>query len=317
MKILVTGGKGFIGSKIVEMLSADHQVTVVDNSDTYNIMSNTELQKLYTWRMRNWNSKNVQIIDGDVLDRLVCLKAFSHNPDIVIHLATYPRAKIVDNDPILGIPKVINTTTNLLWHSEKWNVRKFVYVSSSMVYGDFSDGMKEDGKTKPKNIYGEAKLTGERLVKLFSKRDGLNYNIIRPSGVYGPGDMPDRVVSKFFDKAMSNQAITLHNGDNKVDFTYRRDAARGIILAALSPVANVSFNITAGKATSLRKLAEKIIALTGSDSDIEDTGNHVLYPMRGTLDISRASDLLDYKPEFTLDEGLDSYYDWLKNRNGV
>ena len=317
MKILVTGGKGFIGSKIVEMLSADHQVTVVDNSDTYNIMSNTELQKLYTWRMRNWNSKNVQIIDGDVLDRLVCLKAFSHNPDIVIHLATYPRAKIVDNDPILGIPKVINTTTNLLWHSEKWNVRKFVYVSSSMVYGDFSDGMKEDGKTKPKNIYGEAKLTGERLVKLFSKRDGLNYNIIRPSGVYGPGDMPDRVVSKFFDKAMSNQAITLHNGDNKVDFTYRRDAARGIILAALSPVANVSFNITAGKATSLRTLAEKIIALTGSDSDIEDTGNHVLYPMRGTLDISRASDLLDYKPEFTLDEGLASYYDWLKNRNGV
>ncbi len=317
MKILVTGGKGFIGSKIVEILSVDHKVTVIDNSDTYNIMSNTELQKLYTWRMRNWNRKNVQIIDGDVLDRLVCFKAFSHNPDIVIHLATYPRAKIVDNDPILGIPKVINTTTNLLWHSEKWNVRKFVYVSSSMVYGDFSDGMKEDGKTKPKNIYGEAKLTGERLVKLFSKRDGLNYNIIRPSGVYGPGDMPDRVVSKFFDKAMSNQAITLHNGDNKVDFTYRRDAARGIILAALSSVANVSFNITAGKATSLRTLAEKIIALTGSDSDIEDTGNHVLYPMRGTLDISRASDLLDYKPEFTLDEGLASYYDWLKNRNGV
>jgi nucleoside-diphosphate-sugar epimerase len=317
MKILVTGGKGFIGSKIVEMLSVDHKITVVDNNDTYNIMSNTQLKNLYKWRMRNWNMKNVQIIDGDVLDRLVCLKAFSHNPDIVIHLATYPRAKIVDNDPILGIPKVINTTTNLLWHSEKWNIRKFVYVSSSMVYGDFVDGMKEDGKTKPKNIYGEAKLTGERLVKLFAKRDGLNYNIIRPSGVYGPGDMPDRVVSKFFEKAMNNQAITLHNGENKVDFTYRRDAARGIILAALSPVANVSFNMTAGKATSLRTLAEKIIALTGSDSDIEDIGNHVLYPMRGTLDIGRAKDLLGYQPEYNLDEGLASYYDWLKNFNGL
>ncbi len=317
MKILVTGGKGFIGSKIVEMLSVDHKITVVDNNDTYNIMSNTQLKNLYKWRMRNWNMKNVQIIDGDVLDRLVCLKAFSHNPDIVIHLATYPRAKIVDNDPILGIPKVINTTTNLLWHSEKWNIRKFVYVSSSMVYGDFVDGMKEDGKTKPKNIYGEAKLTGERLVKLFSKRDGLNYNIIRPSGVYGPGDMPDRVVSKFFEKAMNNQAITLHNGENKVDFTYRRDAARGIILAALSPVANVSFNMTAGKATSLRTLAEKILALTGSDSDIEDIGNHVLYPMRGTLDIGRAKDLLGYQPEYNLDEGLASYYDWLKNFNGL
>ena len=318
MKILVTGGKGFIGSKIVEMLSNDgHHLIVVDNHDTYDIMTTEELHKLYDWRTRNWKAKNVTLINGDVLDRLVCLKAFSHNPDIVIHLATYPRAKIVDRDPILGIPKVILTTTNLLWHAEKFGVRKFVYVSSSMVYGDFVDGMKEDGKTKPKNIYGEAKLTGERLVKLFAKRDNLNYNIIRPSGVYGPGDMPDRVVSKFFDKAMNNQPITLHNGENKVDFTYRRDAARGIVLAALSPVANVSFNITAGKATSLRTLAEKIIALTGSESEIEDIGDHMLYPMRGTLDIGRARDLLNYEPEFTLDEGLASYYDWLKNRNGI
>jgi len=315
MKILVTGGKGFIGSKIVEMLSNDgHKITVIDNHDTYGIMTKQELDKLYKWRTRNWKPENVSVIPGDILDRLVCLKAFSHNPDIVIHLATYPRAKIVDEDPIVGIPKVINTTTNLLWHSSKWNVKKFVYISSSMVYGDFVDGTKEDANTKPKNIYGEAKLTGERMVKLFAKRDGLNYNIIRPSGVYGPGDMPDRVVSKFFEKAMSNKTITLHNGENKVDFTYRQDAARGIILAALSSVANVSFNITAGNATSLRTLAEKIIEITGSDSDIEDIGNHKLYPMRGTLDISRAKDLLDYAPEFTLEQGLKSYYDWLQNK---
>jgi|TARA_R110000796_G_scaffold122214_1_gene236560 nucleoside-diphosphate-sugar epimerase len=314
MKILVTGGKGFIGSKIVEMLSKDHKVTVVDNHDTYGIMTKEDLHKLLQWRTRNWKAENVSVIDGDILDRLVCLKAFSHNPEIVIHLATYPRAKIVDEDPIVGIPKVINTTTNLLWHSEKWNVKKFVYVSSSMVYGDFVDGTKEDASTKPKNIYGEAKLTGERLVKLFAKRDGLNYNIIRPSGVYGPGDMPDRVVSKFFAKAMKNETITLHNGNNKVDFTYRQDAARGIVLAALSSVANVSFNITAGNATSLRTLAETIIEITGSESDIEDIGNHKLYPMRGTLDISRAKDLLDYEPEFSLKQGLDSYYDWLQNK---
>jgi len=312
MKILVTGGKGFIGSKIVEMLSNDHKVTVVDNHDTYGIMTKEELNKLYQWRTRNWNTKNITMIQGDILDRLICLKAFRSNPDIVIHLATYPRAKIVDNDPIVGIPKVINTTTNLLWHSAKFKVKKFVYISSSMVYGDFADGTKEDASTKPKNIYGEAKLTGERMVKLFAKRDGLNYNIIRPSGVYGPGDMPDRVVSKFFDKAMKNETITLHNGDNKVDFTYRQDAARGIILAALSSIANVSFNITAGNATSLRTLAERIIGMTGSKSDLEDIGNHELYPMRGTLDIGRAKDLLNYEPEFTLEQGLKSYYDWLQ-----
>jgi len=317
MKYLVTGGLGFIGSKIIEKLSNDgHDIICVDNEDTYDILSRAELDRLVSWRKRNWSAKNVQVINGDILDRMVCLKAFNRNPDIVIHLATYPRAKIVDQDPINGIPKVIGTTTNLLWHASKFNIKKFVYISSSMVYGDFADGTREDSNTKPQNIYGEAKLTGERLTKLFAKRDGLNYVIVRPSGVFGPGDLPDRVVSKFFDKAMRNETITLHNGENKVDFTYRQDAAYGIIKAAVSEVANTSFNITAGNATSLRTLAETIIDITGSQSELQDTGNHKLYPMRGTLDISRAKDLLEYQPKFSLRQGLESYYDWIRQYTG-
>ena len=313
MKYLITGGLGFIGSKIIEKLSnEDNDIYCVDNEDTYDILSREELDRLIGWRKRNWKHKNVQIINGDILDRMVCLKAFNSRPDVVIHLATYPRAKIVDQDPINGIPKVIGTTTNLLWHAAKFDTKKFVYISSSMVYGDFADGTREDSNTKPQNIYGEAKLTGERLTKLFAKRDGLNYNIVRPSGVYGPGDLPDRVVSKFFHKAMNNQTIELHNGENKVDFTYRQDAAYGIIKAAQSEVANTSFNITAGNATSLRTLAETIVDITGSDSDIVDVGMHKLYPMRGTLDISRARDLLEYEPQFTLRQGLESYYDWIR-----
>ncbi len=313
MKFLVTGGKGFIGSKIIEKLTHDgHKVISIDNHDTYDIISESDLKSLMAWRTRNWDMNLVQDKIGDVLDRDVCLNIFSSRPDIVIHLATYPRAKIVDQDPILGIPKVIGTTTNLLWHSIKFNVKKFVYISSSMVYGDFVDGTAEDSNTKPKNIYGEAKLTGERLTKLFAKRDNLIYNIVRPSGVYGPGDLPDRVVSKFFDKAMKNETITLHNGDNKVDFTYRQDAAYGIIKAATSDVPNTSFNITAGNATSLRTLAEKIKKITGSASKIEDIGDHKLYPSRGTLDISRAKNLLNYEPKFTLEQGLQSYYDWIR-----
>jgi len=313
MKYLITGGLGFIGSKIIEQLSNDgHSVTCVDNKDTYGIISSVELNKLVAWRTRNWDNKKVSIIPGDLLDRDVCLKAFKTRPDIVIHLATYPRAKIVDEDPIQGIPKVIGTTTNLLWHASKFGTKKFVYISSSMVYGDFVDGTKEDSNTKPQNIYGEAKLTGERLTKLFAKRDGLNYIIVRPSGVYGPGDLPDRVVSKFFTKAMNNETITLHNGENKVDFTYRDDAVSGITKAASSEVANTSFNITAGNATSLRTLAETIIDITGSTSEVEDTGMHKLYPMRGTLDIGRAKDLLEYSPTHGLREGLEKYYDWIR-----
>ena len=317
MKYLIAGGLGFIGSKIIEKLSNDgHSVTCVDNQDTYDILTKIELNKLISWRTRNWTKRNVNIINGDVLDRLICLKAFSHRPDIVIHLATYPRAKIVDQDPINGIPKVIGTTTNLLWHAAEFDAKKFVYISSSMVYGDFVDGTKEESNTKPQNIYGEAKLTGERLTKLFAKRDGLNYNIVRPSGVYGPGDLPDRVVSKFFQKAMNNETIELHNGENKVDFTYRQDAAYGIIKAASSEVANTSFNITAGNATSLRTLAETIIDITGSKSELQDIGMHKLYPLRGTLDISRAKDLLAYQPEFSLRQGLESYYEWIRQYTG-
>ena len=315
MKFLITGGLGFIGSKIIEKLTNDgHSVICVDNRDTYDILSKDQLDDLIKWRTRNWVNKSVIKIDGDILDRIVCLKAFTHRPDTVIHLATYPRAKIVDKDPINGVPKVIGTTTNLLWHASKFDTKKFVYISSSMVYGDFKDGTREESNTKPTNIYGEAKLTGERLTKLFAKRDGLNYVIVRPSGVYGPGDLPDRVVSKFFDKAINNEVITLHNGENKVDFTYRQDAAYGIVKAALSDVANTSFNITAGNATSLRTLAETIIEITGSKSEIKDIGMQSLYPMRGTLDISRAKDLLEYEPKFTLRQGLESYYDWLQNK---
>ena len=317
MKFLITGGLGFIGSKIIEKLTNDgHQVICVDNKDTYEIISKEELEKLISWRTRNWTKGKVSVIEGDLLDQMVCLKAFSHRPDTVIHLATYPRAKIVDQDPINGIPKVIGTTTNLLWHAAKFNTKKFVYISSSMVYGDFVDGTREESNTKPQNIYGEAKLTGERLTKLFAKRDGLNYVIVRPSGVYGPGDLPDRVVSKFFYQAMNNQTIELHDGENKVDFTYRQDAAYGIIKAAESDVANTSFNITAGNATSLRTLAETIIEITGSDSEIKDVGMHKLYPRRGTLNIGRAKDLLDYEPRFSLRQGLQSYYDWIRQYTG-
>ena len=315
MKILVTGGLGFIGSKVIEKLTSEgHKVICVDNKDTYDIMARQDLDRLIAWRTRNWDNKHVSLIDADLLDPDVCLKAFRSRPDVVIHMATYPRAKIVDENPMVGIPKIINTTTNLLWHASKFDVKKFVYISSSMVYGHFKDGTKEDSSTKPQNIYGEMKLTGERLTKLFAQRDGFNYAIVRPSGVYGPGDLPDRVVSKFFHKAMRNETIELHNGDNKVDLTYRQDAAYGIVKAALSEVANTSFNITAGNATSLRTLAETIIDVTGSESEIKDIGMHKLYPMRGTLDISRAKDLLEYEPQFTLRQGLQSYYEWLQNK---
>jgi len=312
MKILITGGNGFIGSKLIEILSQEHRVSIVDNDLTYGLVSSTELEKYYEYRQQKW--KNVgKVLKGDVRDADVGLRAFRSRPDIVIHLAAYPRAKLVQTNPLEGISQIVDGTTNMLWHAEKFGVKKFVYVSSSMVYGNYRDGTSEDDDTKPTNIYGEAKLMGERLTKHFAQRSGLKYNIIRPSGVYGPGDLPDRVLSKFFEAAMSNKPLHVHNGKNKVDFTYIDDTVVGIAKVTLSEVYNTSFNITAGKAISLQMAAKEVIRITKSKSKIIDTGRNQLYPDRGMLDINRAKKLIKYAPQYDFKTGLKKYYEWLQN----
>jgi len=313
MKILVVGGNGFIGSKIVEILSnAKHDVRVMDNSETYGVIAKPDLQKLYSYRQRNW--KKVHRHDGDVTNRDDVLRAFHSTADIVIHLASYPRAKIVNANPMLGVRNIVEGTVNLLWHCDKFKVKKFVFISSSMIYGHFSDGTKEDADSKPNNLYGESKLVAERYTKHYHTHYGVDYNIVRPSGVYGPGDMDDRVLSKFFALAMANKKIEVHDGSNKVDFTYIDDTANGIIKCALGIENNMSFNVTAGNAITLRDAAERIIALTGSKSKIVDIGMNKIYPRRGTLDITRAKNMLGYKPEVDFNEGLKRYYEWLQNK---
>lgn len=312
MKILITGGEGFIGSWIVEKLSQmGHRVTTLDSGETYDVIQREDLDRLCQWRQRNW--KRVTKISGNVtvpLDRVWLRKQ-----DIVIHLASYPRAKIVNEQPELGVENIVVGTTGMLQDCVEYGVKRFVYVSSSMIYGNFADGTKEDFKANPINIYGEAKLTGERLTQQFNRAAGLEYVIARPSGVYGSGDIPDRVLSKFFAAAINNNDINVHDANNRVDFTYVEDTADGIIRCALEKkAANKIFNITAGNAISLGEAAEKIIQLTGSKSQIKDTGQNNLYPERGTLDISQAKNLLNYQPQHNFDQGIKKYYDWiLKN----
>jgi len=312
LKILVTGGEGFIGSWIVEKLSQmGHRITTLDSGETYDIIDRDSLDKIYQWRQSNW--KRVRKISGNVtmpLDR-----AWLKGQDVVIHLASYPRARIVHDHPEMGVENIVVGTTGMLQDCVEYGVKRFVYVSSSMIYGDFADGANEKTVPNPINIYGEAKLAGERLTQQFNRAFGLEYVIVRPSGVYGAGDIPDRVLSKFFDAAMNNQNISVHGTDNRVDFTYVEDAADGIIRCALEKqAANKIFNITAGSANSLGEAAKKIIQLTGSKSQIKDTGKNKLYPDRGTLDISQAQQLLGYRPQHSFDQGIAKYYEWLQNK---
>lgn len=313
MRILVTGGEGFIGSHVVEQLcELKHHVMTLDNHDTYGLLTPEELRKIHQWRQRNW-APAVLKHRGTVTDADTLLRIFQWKPEIVIHLASYPRAKLVNKNPVLGVNNIIDGTVNLLQHCKNFGVKRFVFVSSSMIYGHFEDGVKESADTKPINIYGEAKLASERFCKHFQQFSGVEYVIARPSGVYGPGDIPDRVVTKFFDQAMNNETITVHKGINKVDFTYVTDAADGIIKCALHPgAANLSFNITSGEGHSLESLAEYIKDITDSRSEILVDGRNDLYPSRGGLDITRARDILGYDPQVSLLKGLNNYHDWVQ-----
>lgn len=315
MRILVTGGEGFIGSCIVEKLCEQkHEVFTLDNNDTYDLISTQQLQKLNKWRQRNWADR-VQKYHGNVLDRDKLLSIFRHELDCVIHLASYPRAKLVHANPSIGVHNIIDGTVNLLDHCSKFKVKRFVFVSSSMIYGNFCDGTKESADTKPINIYGEAKLAAERFCKHFQRYHDVEYVIARPSGVYGPGDMPDRVITRFYDQAIKNETIKCHKDINKIDFTYVSDAAEGIIQCATNPsAANLSFNIASGEGTDLMTLGNHIVNVTESKSTVVYEGRDKMYPSRGSLDISRAVEILKYAPTVSLLKGLYSYHDWYQNQ---
>ena len=317
MKFLITGGLGFIGSKIIEKLTTDgHSVICLDNKETYGIISKDALDKLIGWRTRNWDRNKVQFVQGDILDRMACLKAFKTHPDVVIHLATFPRAKIVDEDPVVGVPKVIDTTTNLLWHSTKFRVKKFVYISSSMIYGDFVDGTKEDSNTKPKNIYGEAKLTGERLTKLFGKRDNLDYVIVRPTNNYGTGQYVEKFIPKAIKYLTLGKRIILHDkGLPRRTWLHVSDTVSAVIKIIESKQQNEIYNINGNYEEQNIVVAKKILysygILNDEDDWIDDTEKRLGQDVRYSVNDNKLKEI-GWHPEADFDKELKIIVDYYK-----
>jgi nucleoside-diphosphate-sugar epimerase len=196
-------------------------------------------------------------------------------------------------------------------------VDRFVYTSSSMVYGDFKFySANEEHPKNPKDIYGGTKLAGEVLTQAFSRRFGIEYTIIRPSAVYGPTDVNRRVSQIFMERARDGRELALHGGGaTKLDFTYVKDTAHGFCLAALAEDArNEVFNITRGEARSLLAFAE-ILKATFPNLAMRIEAHESHRPKRGTLDISKARELLGFHPRYSLEDGLAETLDYVLNGN--
>jgi UDP-glucose 4-epimerase len=313
MNILVTGGLGLIGHNVVRRLQAQgHTVSIIDTKTNYDIIPQEEIDHLIAQRSQGLDLAKYYCLD--IVNKWTMESCFSvDKPEIVIHMASFPRQKVVNAHPGRGSRTMSEGLLNLLDHSNTYGVRKFIYISSSMVYGDFKDDVTEDAECRPQGQYGILKLAGEWLVKDYARRTDLAYTIIRPSAVYGPLDVEDRVISKFILNAMRGIPLRVNGASETLDFTYVDDAADGVVAAALSDrTDNKTYNITKSHSHSLLDAANLAVKVAGQGEII--VGNRDLdFPSRGALNIDAARRDFGFDPKVDVAEGFQNYYDWLKN----
>jgi nucleoside-diphosphate-sugar epimerase len=312
VKILVTGGAGFIGHNVVKLLEQQgHQCYVVDTFTNYGFVPKDELDYLKRERRRRINSSvhSVDITNRQSIDNMF----MTFHPELVIHLASFPRQKVVNANPSLASEVMTTGLINLLEASRIHKVKRFVYISSSMVYGNFTDDVREDAVCNPQGQYGIMKLAGEWLTRDYTRQGYFDHVIIRPSAVYGEWDVEDRVVSKFMLTAMRGGVLRVNGAGESLDFTYVEDAAKGIAQAAISDAAkNKTYNITKSHSYTLLDAAELAVKISGQGT-IEVRDKDADFPSRGALNIDAARRDFGYNPQVDVEEGFQRYYNWFKS----
>jgi len=325
---LVTGGLGFIGSNLVKILLKRKIVSRCIILDSFTGFINPLKENFSDLRKyRFQEKKNIVIERGDAKDFRLIYKILNlYKPKLIFHTAAIPLSKIENlnaNESKIGS---VDTTTNILecinffQNKKKYKINRFVYISSSMVYGDFKKNkVSETDKLSPKEIYGTMKLSGEIVTRGLCKFYNIPFTIIRPSAVYGPTDMNNRVSQIFIERAQKGQTIKIQGKDEKLDFTFVEDLANGCILAATKKNGvNETFNITYGKAETLYKFV-MILSKHFKKLKYKIEKRDSFRPKRGTLSINKAKRLLNYKPIYNLEKGIKKYLNFVnilnKNKN--
>lgn len=315
MKFLVTGGAGFIGHNVVRNLEAlGHDCFIMDTLTDYGFIPHDELVYLHRARKKRTRAHALNVDICDTKKTRDFFLNFGFKADAVLHLASFPRQKIVNANPLLGSEVMSTGLINLLELTKALRIPKFIYVSSSMVYGDFKNDVTEADPCNPIGQYAILKYAGEQLVKDYTRQGYFDHVIVRPSAVYGELDAEDRVISKFIVSALRGETLHVHGAKEIMDFTHVDDTAQGIALACTSERAiNNTYNITRCDKNihTLADAARQIIDIVGSGQvSIEDRDSN--FPVRGRLSIDKARVDLGYDPQIHLTEGLLRYIKWFK-----
>lgn len=321
-KITIVGGAGFIGHNLaLDLVNSNYEVSIIDSLTINNLLCsesisrNSIYSKMLNKRLDLMNKNNIKLVIQDARNYHALSKELEQlNPDILIHLAAVSHANESNKNPYNTFDHSLRTLENSLdWAKSK--KCQFIYLSSSMVYGDFNNQtLDEEYNCKPIGIYGNLKLCGELMVKSYQQVFDLPYTIIRPSALYGERCISRRVGQVFIENALSNKPLQITgNGEDKLDFTYIKDLTKGIILCCNNEKAfNQIFNITYGNARKIIELTE-IMKEYFNNLSIIKIERDKLMPERGTLDNSKAKELINFSPNFPIEIGYKSYIKWYKD----
>jgi len=316
--ILVTGGAGFIGSNLCAMLaSRGHLVTAID---AFRPQEHSGAHTAATLRYRNTKLLDgINVIHADMADKaqLHAILAAA-KPDCVVHLAGQAIVSVAERDPEAANADILQTTINLFETVRDIpGCRRVVHISSSMVYGNYAGAsVDETAPTAPISVYGGLKLATEAVARTYLANTGVESVIVRPTAVYGPGEVSRRVVQTFCENAIAGAPVVINGSTHELlDFTYVADLCDGLLRAATVPAAaGETFNITGGQSRSLGDLVACIRAhFPALDASVTDRRDH-FRPQRGGLDIGKAKRLLGYAPAATLETGIARYLAHLRGR---
>lgn len=323
-KTAVLGGGGYIGSHLALALKKiGIDVAVYDSMSVNNVVRTLVDKGEYRDRSLRILENRIDLLRtaGVSLFPTSCddYHALSRNldifkPDRVVHLCALSHATRSNADEHQAFLSTVLTLKNAINYCVGAGVKQLTFNSSSLRYGDFSGPAKEEQHLHPKGYYAVYKVIGEYLLSSAHQVKNLPYTIIVPSALYGPGCISRRVVQSWIENCFDGKPIQIAgNGEERIDFSYIDDVVNGIILTLGNPAAlNQTFNISRGEGRSLNELAE-LLREDFPELEVEHIPWDTAYPSRGGLDISKARDLLGYRPRWALEDGLAEYIAWYRD----
>ncbi|MCC6590948.1 MAG: GDP-mannose 4,6-dehydratase [Bryobacterales bacterium] len=314
MKILVTGGAGFIGSHLVQRLTAEgHTVSIID-----------DLNDFYSPAFKLENLDEIGLAgserfhQGDICDATFVGTVFAQEqPDAVIHLAARAGVRPSLEDPLLYEHVNVRGTVTLLEACRHTGTRKFVFASSSSIYGianqvPFSE---EDLTNLPISPYAATKIAGEKLCFTWSHLYGLNVVCLRFFTVYGPRQRPDLAIRKFIERIDSGRTIPVFgDGGTGRDYTFVADTVQGIVAALHHDTRFDVFNLGNSSPITLARLIEVIEDAVGKKAKIDRQPDQPGDVPITFADISKARRVLAYDPKTPIEQGIARFVEWHRRR---